>query len=514
MTNQVSQNNKRIAKNSFLLYIRMFVIMIITLYTSRVILQSLGVTDYGIYNVVGGVVAMMGMVSGAMSAATARYLTYELGRSDYRQLERVFSICVQIYVSISILVLIVGETVGLWFLNTQLVIPEDRIVAANWVFQCSLITIILEMIIQPYQSLIIAHEKMSLYALSSITEAVAKLITAYVIVIIPCDKLALYGCLMMSSILLARSLYVVYCLRMYKESHFHFYIDKALYKEILSYSGWNLFGSASALVKMQGLNILLNIFFNPSVNAARGIAAQINGALIQFEQNFYTAVRPQITKYYAQSDLKNMFTLIFRSSKMSFYLVLLLAVPITIEAPFIINLWLGQLPEYVIPFTRLIIAISALESISHSLMTACHATGRVALYQSLVGTALLLNIPISYIVLKMGYPPISVFIVSLFITVLCLFLRVYVVKHVIQSFPSYKYIRDVIGICLLTAFLSYIVPTIIHMISPFSLMSAVFVGLTSIVSVLVFSYYIGLTQSEKVFARSFVNQLINRLWRK
>ena len=209
-----------------------------------------------------------------------------------------------------------------------------------------------------------------------------------------------------------------------------------------------------------------------------------------------------------------MFTLIFRSSKISFYVVLLLAVPITIEAPFIINLWLGQLPEYVIPFTRLIIAISALESISHSLMTACHATGRVALYQSLVGTAILLNIPISYIVLKMGYPPISVFIVSLFITVLCLFLRVYVVKHVIQSFPSYKYIRDVIGICLLTAFLSYIVPTIIHMISPFSLMSAVFVGLTSIVSVLVFSYYIGLTQSEKVFARSFVNQLINRLWRK
>lgn len=492
----------------------MFMILVVTLFTSRVVLRSLGVVDYGIYNVVGGVVAMMGIISGAMSAATSRFLTYELGRSDYVRLRQIFSISLQIYGLLSIAYLLIGETFGLWFLNTQLVIPEERMVAANWVFQFSILAVILEMLTQPFQALIIAHEKMAVYALSTLFDAFAKLLIAYIICVITMDRLLLYGLLITCSIGLARAFYVVYCLTYYKESHFICYFDKRLFHQLLSYSGWNLFGSASAIAKTQGLNVLLNMFFNPSVNAARGIATQINGALLQFEQSFYTAVRPQITKYYAQSDLKNMFNLVFRSGKMSFYLVLLLAVPIIIETPYIVELWLGQLPENVISFTRLIIAISAIESIAHPLMTSCHATGRVALYQSVVGLVMLLNIPISYVFLKLGFPPISVFVISFVISFVCLFLRVFVVKHVIKEFPAYKYIRDVIGVCIVTGCFSFILPIVLYKVLPYNFISLILVSFTSIFSVMMIAYFIGLNQSEKKFVQNMMSKIAYKIWKK
>lgn len=514
MSNQISQNNKRIAKNSLMLYIRMFFIMIVTLYTSRVVLKALGVEDFGIYNVIAGVVAMFGIVSGAMSSATARFLTYELGRGDYNQLKKVFNICILIYFSLALLFVILSESVGVWFFNTQLVIPSERMTVANIVFQCSIFSVVCEMMIQPYQSLIISHEKMSLYAMTSIIEAFAKLVIAFVVSVIDFDHLLLYGTLMTCCLCLAKSIYFFYCRKHYEESRFMFFFDKNMFKTILSYSGWNLFGSSAALVKMQGLNILLNMFFNPSVNAARAIAVQVNGALVQFEQNFYTAVRPQITKYYAQNDLQNMFKLVFRSSKMSFYLVLLLAVPITVEAPYIIELWLGQLPEHVVIFTRLIIAISATECVAHPIMTSCHATGHVALYQSLVGTATILNIPISYVILKMGYPPVSVFVVSLIISTICIFMRVWVLKRVIESFPVYKYIRDVVCVCFFIGSISFIIPIFVHSLLPSGLLSTLVVCFTGVLSVLVTAYSFGLNKSEKDFACMVGKKILDKIWKK
>ena len=265
MSNQISQNNKRIAKNSLMLYIRMFFIMIVTLYTSRVVLKALGVEDFGIYNVIAGVVAMFGIVSGAMSSATARFLTYELGRGDYNQLKKVFNICILIYFSLALLFVILSESVGVWFFNTQLVIPSERMTVANIVFQCSIFSVVCEMMIQPYQSLIISHEKMSLYAMTSIIEAFAKLVIAFVVSVIDFDHLLLYGTLMTCCLCLAKSIYFFYCRKHYEESRFMFFFDKNMFKTILSYSGWNLFGSSAALVKMQGLNILLNMFFNGTV---------------------------------------------------------------------------------------------------------------------------------------------------------------------------------------------------------------------------------------------------------
>ena len=276
------------------------------------------------------------------------------------KLRKTFSVSVMIYAVICGVFLLIAETVGLWFVNAKLTIPAERMAAANWVYQFTVLSIIVEMMAQPYNSVIIAHEKMSFYSYVSILEVALKLLIAYALYLSLGDNLVVYGLLMLGSSVVVRIIYGAYCKRHYAECKFKLYRDKALFKEMLSYSWWNLFGSVSALVKGQGINILLNVFFNPVVNAARGIATQVNSAISQLSSNFFTAVRPQITKYYAQEDLTNMFKLVFRSSKLSFYLNLLLGVPLIVEAPQIIQLWLGQLPEHVVVFTRLIIIISLL----------------------------------------------------------------------------------------------------------------------------------------------------------
>lgn len=498
MSTQTSDNNKRIAKNTLLLYFRMFFIMAVTLYTSRVVLKTLGVEDFGIYNVVGGIVAMMGVLNGAMSVSTQRYLTFELGKGDMIRLKQVFATCFLIYLLLSGIFFVLAETIGLWFLNNKLVIPNDRIVAANWIFQFSIISSINSLMSNPYNAVLIAREKMNIYAYIGIIEAILKLVIAYVIIISPFDRLIVYGGLFFIMSLVVTMIYRIYCIRNYKESKFKFYWDKQLFKQLLSYSGWNLFGSMSAMVKGQGLNILLNLFFNPAINASRGIAYQINNAITQFFNNFYTAVRPQITKYYAQGDLENMFKLVFRSSKFSYYLIFLLSLPIIIEAPAIIQLWLGQLPEYVVPFTRMIILITAVDAMANPLMTACHSTGKIKLYQSVVGTLIILNVPISYCFLKfMHCSPTIVFTISLVLSVIALFMRVGIVKRLISSFPAWEYIYKVFGMSMVISVLSMILPVILHKLLPSSLVSTIVVTLASISSTLVFIYALGMTRGEK-----------------
>lgn len=493
------ENNKRIAKNTLYLYARMLVIMFVSLYTSRIVLKALGVNDFGTYNVVGGVVAMMGLLRGAMSAATTRYITFEIGRNDEAQLKKTFSVSIMIYASICILFLLIAETVGLWFVNTYLNIPEGREVAANWVYQFTIFSVIFEMMAQPYNSLIISHEKMSVYSYVSILEVLLKLLIAYALIYSPFDNLIIYGFLMMCSSIIIQMIYAIYCRRKFPESKFKIFKDKKLFFEMLSYSWWNLFGSASALVKGQGLNILLNVFFTPAVNAARGIAFQINNAISQFSHNFYTAVRPQITKYYAQDDLNNMFKLVFRSSKLSFYLNLMFGVPLIIETPQIIDLWLGQVPDYVVIFTRLIILISLVDAMAHPLMTSIHSTGHVALYQSVVGTLNILNLPVSYVFLKLGYSPVSVFYVSLVITTLSLFVRLAIVKRYIPTFPTIKYTFQVFGVCLLVGIVMSILPALIHIYVPSSLWCVLIVFVASVVSEIVTVFFMGLKRDERGF---------------
>ena len=498
MSNQTSDNNKRIAKNTLLLYFRMLFMMVVSLFTSRVILNALGVEDFGIYNVVGGIVAMMGILNGAMSVSTQRYLTFELGKGDMVRLKQVFSTCFLIYLILSGIFLVLAETIGLWFLNNKLVIPDDRIVAANWIFQFSIISSINSLMSNPYNAVLIAREKMNIYAYISILEVVLKLAIVYLLLVIPLDRLIIYGGLYLLMSIVITMIYRIYCIKNYQESRFQFYWDKPLFMQLMSYSGWNLFGSLSSLVKGQGLNILLNMFFNPAVNASRGIAYQINNAITQFFTNFYTAVRPQITKYYAQGDLDNMFKLVFRSSKFSFYLIFLLSLPIIIEAPCIIQLWLGQLPDYVVPFTRMVVLISAIDSMASPLMTTCHATGRIKLYQSVVGTLIICNVPISYCFLKfMHCSPTIVFTISLVLSVIALFMRVGIVKRLISSFPAWEYIYKVFGMSMVISVLSMILPVILHKLLPSSLVSTIVVTLASISSTLVFIYALGMTRGEK-----------------
>lgn len=504
MPSNVSNNNKRIAKNTILLYVRMILIMIVTLYTSRVILQSLGVTDFGIYNVVGGVVAMMGILNGAMSASVSRYLTFELGTGNKEQLKRVFSVSIISYLVLAAILFILAETVGLWFVNTQLVISEERMVAANWVYQFSILSAIVLLIENPFLADIQSHERMDAYAYISIIEVVLRLLIAYLIVVIPADRLITYGILLFVSSVIITLSYVFYCLKNFEESHFKIYRGtSSLFKEMISYSGWNLFGSVAGLVKGQGLNILLNVFFNPAVNAARGIAYQVNGALTNFSTSFFTAVRPQIIKYYAQNERQEMFRLVFRSSRFSYYLLFLLSLPIIIEAPFIIQLWLGQLPDYVVPFVRIIILISMVDAIGQPIMTATHATGKIALYQSVLGTMTILIIPISYVFLKLGHSPITVFYVSLSISVFQIFVRLFILNSIVKA-PIREYIFKVLGVCLVVSVASAIVPVSLHYNLPAGWKSSLVICIACVFFTSTSIWLIGMNKSERNMVMNFI----------
>ncbi|MCR4769924.1 MAG: lipopolysaccharide biosynthesis protein [Bacteroidaceae bacterium] len=502
-------NNKRIAKNTLILYMRMFFMMAISLYTSRVILKALGVEDFGIYNVVGGVVSMMGVINNAMSVSTQRYLTFELGRGDLVRLKQTFSMCVNIYMLLSVIFFVLAETIGLWFLNTRLVIPPDRLVAANWVYQFTIFSTIISLLSNPYNAVIISHEKMGVYAYISILDAVLKLAVVFAVFIVPFDKLIVYGFCILLIHLIDRIIYGVYCQRKYAETRYNFYWEKPLFKQLLSYTGWNLFGALSGVAKGQGLNILLNVFFNPSINAARGIAYQVNAQVSHFFTNFYTAVRPQITKYYAQGDLDNMLKLVFRSSKMSFYLILLISLPLIIEAPYVIQLWLEQQPEYVIPFMRLILVITAVDAMATPLMTTAHATGKIALYQFLVGTITMLNIPISYIFLKNGAGPLIVFEVSLIIATLNLFVRIWIVKRLI-NFPVWGYIKEVLLICVLVTIISSFLPLLVYHYTEDVFMHFLLVCLLSVASTIITVYYVGMNAKERTVILNAIKSKLHR----
>lgn|SRR5574344_144719 len=498
-----TENNKRIAKNTLLLYVRMFFIMAITLFTSRVVLSTLGVQNYGIYNVVGGVVAMLVVLNSSMAVSTQRYLTYEIGKKNTVRLKQIFSMCFSIYILISLILVVVCETVGLWFVNTQLVIPTSRMYAANWVYQFSILACVNSLLMTPYDAVIIANERMNIYAYISIIEVSLKLCVVYLLYIINMDRLVVYSALIFIASFIVTMIYRIYCLRNFEEANYSFYWNKSLFKELLSYSGWNLFGSVSGIAKDHIVNILLNIFFNPIVNASRGIAMQVNTAISMFYNNFYTAVRPQITKYYAQGDMDDMLKLVFRSSKFSLYLILLLSLPILIETPYIINLWLGQLPQYVVPFCRLMVFISAVDAISIPLMTTAHATGHIRLYQFSVGTMNIMIAPFSYFVLKIGFSPVSVFIVSLIVAIICLFIRLWIV-HRLVDFPVVLFVKNVIGKAFLVGSLSSVLPILLHLNWHEGFWAFIFTTCLCIITTLATIIIFGVTKGERIYIETSI----------
>ena len=459
-----SANNKRIAKNTLLLYFRMLFMMAVSLYTSRVVLNALGVEDFGIYNVVGGVVAMFSMLSGSLSAAITRFITYELGKGNQENLKKIFSSSVTIQIGLAILIIVVAEAIGVWFLNMKMNIPDVRITAANWVFQFSILTFAVNLISVPYNASIIAHERMSAFAYISILEAIGKLAIVFLIVISPMDKLIFYAILMCAVALIVRLAYGVYCKRHFEECTYHFIFDRDLLKHMFGFAGWNFIGATSAVLRDQGGNVVINLFCGPAANAARGIAFQVNNAISGFVTNFMTALNPQITKSYAAGDRKYMMTLIFQGARLSFYMLLLLSLPVLINTHYILGLWLKIVPDHAVLFVQLVLVFAMSESISNPLITAMLATGRIRNYQLVVGGLQMINLPVSYILLRIEMFPEVVLVVAIVISQCCLAARLLMLREMI-GLSVRKYMKKV--------YVNVLVVTVIAAVLPF-LMTNVF----------------------------------------
>ena len=498
MSNQTSDNNKRIAKNTLLLYFRMLFMMVVSLYTSRVILNALGVEDFGIYNVVGGVVAMFTVISGSLSAAISRFITYELGKGDQSKLNRIFSASVTIQLLLSLIIVVLIESVGVWFLNAKMTIPEDRMAAANWVLQFSIITFVINLISVPYNAAIIAHEKMSAFAYISILEAVCKLVIAFLIIVSPIDKLIFYAILMCAVSIIVRFTYGHYCKKHFAECNYHFHWDKEILKKMFGFAGWNFIGASSAVLRDQGGNIVINLFYGPSVNAARGIASQVNSAVMGFVTNFMTALNPQITKSYASGDREYMMTLVYQGARLSFYMLLLLSLPILVNTHYILVIWLKLVPEHAVLFVQLILIFAMSESISNPLITAMLATGKIRNYQIVVGGLQMLNLPISYICLRLGAMPESVLIVAIVISQCCLAARLYMLRGLI-GLSSIMYLKKVYFNVVMVTVVSVILPSLLAHSMSESFISFVFLSLVAIASAALTEFFIGCNKKERAF---------------
>lgn len=501
------ENNKRIAKNTLMLYFRMLLTMLVSLYTVRVVLNTLGVVDYGIYNVVGGVVIIFSFLSNTMASASQRFFAFDLGRNDMLQLKRTFSLTVLIYVIISAVVLLLAETIGLWFLNTQMVIPADRLEAANWVYQFSIISFLVTIMFIPYNAVILARENMTFYAYVSIIGVILKLVIVYLLLVFSMDKLKLYSVLMFATTCIISFIYFTICIRKYEESRFKFYWDKGLFFTLIGYSGWNLFGTIAGLLKSQGINILLNMFFGPVVNAARGIAYQVNAAVNQFVINFHTAARPQITKYYAAGEKEQMMSLVFKSSKYSYYLLFILSMPVLLETNYLLTLWLKNLPEYVVLFTRLVIITALIDTLSYPLITAALATGEIKRYQLIVGGVQLMSLPISFCFLKLGFAPQITMVVAIFISTVSLFLRVYMLESMV-GFSIRDYFRKVLLIISAVSVIAYVIPLYLTYQLGNGSLRFFIVGSGGIIASLAAIYFVGLSANERKFVIQTVHNKV------
>lgn len=431
-------NTKQIARNTIVLYIRMAFVMVVGLYTVRAFLDTLGASDYGLYNVVGGVVSMLSFLNGTLATASQRFLSIALVQKNSQRLNRVFCLNQSVYIIIIVVCVILLETLGLWYVNNGMTIPEGRQTAVNIVFQISVLSVIPQMLAVSYYALIIAREQMKIYAYIGILDAALRLSYVFILKAIPFDKLILFAFLMMISQFIILLIYMVYCKKKYDESHFHFVWDKNEIKEILSFSGWHVFGTMSVVVRGNGINLLINSFFNPVVNAARAIAFQINNAISQFTQSFFKAVLPQIYKSYANNEIAELYSLIMRSTVICLFLTSLFSIPLYCNADFVLSLWLVSTPEYALAFTQLVLINCMIDSIADCTIAPALATGNIKKFYILTGGLYILTLPIAFICLKAGCDATSTMFVSIGISIVCLFVRAWLLIDMID-FPMRAY---------------------------------------------------------------------------
>lgn len=502
-------SNKRIAKNTLLLYIRMLIILIISLYTSREILSVLGTDDFGIYNVVGGVVILFSFLTNAMTSSTQRFLNYNLGLNDEIKIHKVFNTALITHFTIFILVLILAETIGLWFVRTQLNIPADRTTATLWVYQMSVFTTLVNIMVIPYRASIIATEKMSIFAYVSILEAYLKLIIALILPYITADKLVSYVVLLSLVSVMNFMIYEEVCRRKLSFTRFCLHWDKAQFKEQISFSGWYLFGGLAMVGSRQGTNILINIFFNVAVNAAVGIANQVRNAVYGFITSFQTAFNPPIVKLYAVREFGELLKLIYSSSRYSYFLLFTLSFPIILFCKEILSIWLVDVPKYAVSFTQLVMMESFTEALSAPLCTAIGATGKIKKYQLIVSLIILLSLPLIYISLKLGSNPIIAFLINLIISIVALLYRLwYTKKYIPYSFQDYY--SQVIFPCLKITFLSIPIPIILKYYFCESTMSTLLILALSILISVIAIYLIGLNKNERLFITNNLAKMLKK----
>lgn len=462
----LSADNRRIAKNTLALYLRMGVTMLVSLFTSRVVLQTLGVEDFGIYNVVGGVVVLFSFLNAAMSSATQRFLNFELGRGNIVQAGRVFSMSMSVHFVIAGTVLVLAETLGLWFLNTQLNIPEARMAAANWCYQFSVASTLLGIMLVPYNATIIAYERMTFYAWASIATTLLRLGIVYLLLVGNADKLMLYAALTFAVGVLMQIVHVVYCRRAFPQTaRYKPFRDKNLFCELISFSGWSLFGGVASMANSQGLNMAMNIFCGVAVNAAMGIANQVNAAVYQFVGNFQTAFNPQIVKHYSAGEHNAFLLLIFRASKFSYYMMFFLAFPLMLNADFVLGVWLGNVPEYAADFTRWTLVFMLADALSGPLWMSVQATGKIRNYQLIVSAFIFSNLPLCILLLSLGFSPVWVLACRASINFLTLLWRVFYLRKKI-ALPARKYLREVLCNVLFSSALAACAPALVWLSVP------------------------------------------------
>ena len=500
--------NKRIAKNTIFLYIRMILVMVVSLYTSRVILATLGASDYGVYNVVGGVVTIMTFLGGALGASTSRFLTYDLGLGDQEKLNKTFSAALNLHIIVAILVVIFGETLGLWLLYNKLVIPEGRMSAAFWVLQASIVTTAFNFTQVPYSASIISHEKMSIYAYLGLYDAAVKLLIAFLIGITSYDKLIVYAFLLMLNAIIVFSFYRLYTRKRYAECRFRLVKGGNLYKRLLEYMGWELFGGVASVSQGQGISIVLNMFFGPIVNAARGITQQISSAVTQFVTNFLLASRPQVIKYCAEKKYADMYNLTFRTAKFSYLLMLAMVVPLCFEIDFILHVWLGDnVPDYTNIFSIIVLITGLVSSLHTASLMPYHAIGKLGTGNVIGGTLMFLSLPLTYVLFKIGLPPYWAFI-AIFITNTLQQITTWVVIHTYVPYSYWELLKKVYLPIGIVTVLSVLCPLAINQFMEQGWARLIVLLISTELVLAVIIYAIALTSSERDTFKRFVQTRI------
>ena len=507
------ENNKRIAKNTMFLFFRMFFSLVIALFTTRIVLKELGVIDFGIYAVVGGIVLMMEFLKSSMSSSIQRFLSFEIGNKNYTRVKEVFSMSINIHLIIVFIIFVIAETIGLWFLNQKLIIPTERLNAANWVYQFSVLTFIVGVLNVSYNAIIISEEKMKIYAYMSILESFLKLVAVFFLIWTESDKLIMYSGLIFSISLIVFSFYIIYCKLKFPLIKYTFRRNNKLFYKLLKFAGWNLFGGLAGVAKGQGVNIILNLFFGPTVNAARAISFQVGGAINMFVTNFQVAINPQIIKSYAIEDNKYMQELIFRGSKFSFYLLYVMSLPILFETQFVLNIWLKNIPDYTQIFIRLIIINVLIDSLSGTLMTAAQASGKIKKYQMIIGGLIISILPFSYFFLQLDFPPQSTLYISICISVIALFSRLLLINKLVNVSIK-QFLQEVLMRVLLVVGISLILPLIFKYQTESSFINSVLLIIISFLSIVYSIYIIGLDNVEKLFIKSKITDLLILLKKK